>query len=63
MEIKIMLSMPRTISRAVRVPSAIHASGLVNHANIKIFSVILMEALFSKSTTRTKRLKPTQILR
>src|SRR5689334_1226554 len=31
---KMILSIPRTISRAVKVTSATHASGLVSHSNI-----------------------------
>jgi hypothetical protein len=31
---KIMLSMPRTISNAVNVPSAIHISGFASHSSI-----------------------------
>src|SRR3954453_588413 len=33
MEMNMMLSIPRTISRAVNVTSATHASGLVSHSN------------------------------
>jgi hypothetical protein len=35
MEMKMILSTPRTISSAVRVKSAIHASGSVSHSSMR----------------------------
>src|SRR3990167_3772816 len=43
-EMKIMLSMPNTISSAVNVPNAIHASGFASQSNIS-FSCFSIYAL------------------
>src|SRR5688572_12430936 len=51
---KIMLSMPRTISNAVNVPSAIHISGFASHSSIdsSLAYVIHTVGLFSMKESR-----------